>query len=82
MSNWIEDLREIYKILEKHGFYQLKEELFETQLSGGTGWEIFLLVTTKLRDIEYKNPEVYELIKKKSDSIFDFGIKNGFLKKK
>lgn len=80
--NWSEDLNVIYKKLEKANLTQLKEELFESQLSGGTGWEIFLAVTNKLKEIKQKRPDVYQLIKEEYNNIFDFGYTNGFLQKK
>ncbi len=79
MYNWINDLEEIYSILENKGCQNLREELFNTQLSGGIGWEIFLLVTAMLKKVKKENPTTYEYIKLQANRILDFGIKNGYI---
>jgi hypothetical protein len=77
--NWIEQLDVIYRKLEKAGFNEIKQELFEAQLSGGTGGEIFLLVASSLIKIKKEKILVYLIIKDEVDSILEYGMEIGYL---
>jgi len=81
MYNWITDLESIYKKLEDEGQFKIKNEMFQSQLSGGTGWEIFLLICEILKDIRSNHPVIYDIIKKEADRVLSYGYENGFLKK-
>jgi hypothetical protein len=77
--NWIEILNKIYKKLEEKELTDIKSEIFEAQLSGGTGGEIFLLVTSTLIKIKNEKPHVYSLIKDEADSIINYGKEIGYI---
>ena len=77
--NWTEQLNVIYEKLEENGFDEIKQELFDTQLSGGTGGEIFLLITNYLIKIKKERLHVYLVIREEVDSILEYGVKIGYL---
>jgi hypothetical protein len=80
--NWIKELDIIYKKLEMNGFDKEMNELADSQLSGGTGGEIFLLVTKRLIGIKKETPEVYSVIKNEVDNILEYGVEIGYLSRK
>lgn len=79
MYNWIVDLEKIYSILEYNNNHNIKDNLFETQLFGGTGGEIFLLVIDWLRKLELEEPKVYAMINVESNRIIEYGYTIGYL---
>lgn len=82
MYNWIDDLNEIYDILEANDYLEIKEQLFNAQLSGGTGWEIFLLICDELMMIREKQSVTYYSIREQAERIIEYGINNKFISKK
>lgn len=77
--NWIQELNNMYKKLEINGHQETKEEIYDAQLSGGTGGEIFLLVTNKLKELRDSKPDIYRLIKEEADQILHYGVLIGYL---
>jgi hypothetical protein len=77
--NWLNELKRIYEKLEATGYVEIKNEIFDAQLSGGTGGEIFLMVTEKLKKIRSSNPKVYAVIKNEADKILSYGKEIGYL---
>ena len=70
--NWYSTLKDIYQKLEASGYNEIKEDIYEGQLSGGSGGEIFLIVLTKLIYIKKINPVAYDLIKKEIDELVTY----------
>lgn len=81
MYNWLDDLNNIYRKLDDYNEITIKNEIFEAQLSGGSGWEIFLLVTEKLINIKENNINIYEGLENEITNILNYGYENGFLNK-
>lgn len=79
MNYWHEELKKIYKKSELNNLFFIKERLWNAQLSGGTGWEIFLLITNELKEIRKYYPEKYKLIEEESNNILRYGLKNGLI---
>lgn len=82
MNYWHEELKNIYNILEQNKLLFIKERLWNAQLSGGTGWEIFLLIAAELKQIKEDYPEIYELIKIESNNILSYGLEYGLINEK
>jgi hypothetical protein len=78
--NWHNTLRSIYSKLDANGFHEISRDIYQGQLSGGTGGEIFDIVITKLISIKNNEPNVYEIIKTETDSLIDYGKSIGYLK--
>lgn len=81
MYNWRIDLEKRYSILEYNNYHSIKNNLFEIQLSWGTGGEIFLLVVDWLRKLEHEEPEGYAIINVESNRIIEYGYTMGYLSK-
>lgn len=77
--NWIKELDKIYTKLDDNNLDEIKNKIFNSQLSGGTGGEIFLLVATMLIKIKEENSELYKLIKEETDLILKYGKDIGYL---
>jgi len=77
--NWHNHLQNIYNILDAKGYVEIKEELLEAQKIGGTGGEIFLIISDKLQDIKVKQPSVYKEIDADVESILNYGRSIGYL---
>jgi len=52
--DWRIELNKIYTVLEENNLKQLLQELQEAQLIGGTGGEIFMIMSSKLIEINKK----------------------------
>jgi hypothetical protein len=79
--DWRLELDKMYTIFDKNDYKELKRKLLESQLIGGTGGEIFLIIATKLIEMKKLDPEVYNLIRDEADAIINYGIKIKYLKK-
>ena len=79
--DWRIELNKIYTVLEENNLKQLLQELQEAQLIGGTGGEIFMIMSNKLIEIKKTNPKTYSLIKTETDKIINYGIEIKYLKR-
>lgn len=77
--NWYNTLKDIYQKLEDAGYPEIKKDIHEGQLSGGTGGEIFLIVLTKLIELKRNNPKVYVIVKKEIDELIIYGKSINYL---
>jgi hypothetical protein len=80
--DWRIELEKIYDILDENNYKNLHQELLEAQLIGGTGGEVFMIMSTKLFEIKKSKPKIYELIKNEVDKIINYGIEIKYIKKK
>lgn len=78
--NWHATLNSIYVKLKTYGFAETSDELFQAQLSGGTGGEIFSAVVDKLIHYKKNNPDVYAVIKDETEAMIAFGRSINYLK--
>jgi len=79
--DWRIELNKIYTVLEENNLKQLLQELQEAQLIGGTGGEIFMIMSSKLIEIKKTNPTTYSLIKTEADKIINYGIEIKYLQR-
>ena len=77
--NWLEVLKDIHRNLETNGFSNISKEIENEQLKGGTGSEIFTLVSTKLISIKKDHPEIYAVIKEETDWMIAYGKTMNYL---
>lgn len=78
--NWHNTLEIIYSKLEGNGYPDISADLYERQLSGATGGEVFDAVVSKLITIKRDQPEVYKVIKSEIDSFIEYGRRIGYIK--
>ena len=74
-NNWLEDLNKLNSILDKNGLENLKQQIFENSLAGGTGGEILLIVDKILIEVKKTNPEIYYKIKNEAENIHKHKVK-------
>jgi hypothetical protein len=77
--NWHNTLLEIRAKLEDNGHVNVANDLFEIQLSGGTGGEIFEMLITQLIWIKKHDRDIYRIIASEIDSLIAYGISIGYL---
>ena len=77
--NWHTILEDIHHTLKAHGFHELSQELFDAQLEGGTGGEIFSIVLDKLIQIKKQRPDIYLLIREEIDWMIAYARKINYL---
>jgi hypothetical protein len=77
--NWFNHLQGIYAVLDAKGYKEIKEELLEAQKIGGTGGEIFMIISDKLQEIKVKHPLVYNEIENDAECILNYGKSIGYL---
>ena len=74
-NTWLEDLNKLNSILDKNGLENLKQQIFENSLAGGTGGEILLIVDKILIEVKKTNPEIYNKIKNEAENIHKHKVK-------
>ena len=74
-NNWLEDLNKLNSILDKNGLENLKKQIFENSLAGGTGGEILLIVDKLLIEVKKTDPEIYHKIKNEAENIHKHKVK-------
>lgn len=79
--NWHKKLKEIYNKLEEEGYYSIKREIYEGQISGGTAGEIFSIVLDKLINLKQTNHQAHEKIKSEIEEFIEYAKSINYLPK-